>query len=82
MSVREAIATFEIRHRSTLRAGSDVDGIVALLDVLRERSQTEAVLLFHFNAGDRFFSVFISEDAGTIVGCISGEMRPSAATAT
>ena len=67
-TVREALATFQIRRHTAREAGIAVEGIDELLATLCGMSPESELGLFSFSGTDRVFTVFIADDR--LAGCI------------
>jgi hypothetical protein len=74
-SVREARSTYQIRAETAQQAGVDIWGMQDLLDRLAELEMACTVWVFHYETSSRLFSVFVLEDDGSIVGCVSVPRR-------
>ena len=66
----EALATFSTRRETARRGGIDSSGVEETVDALRSMPRDEELLLFHFSAPDRLFTIFVSASDGRPVGCI------------
>lgn len=80
-SVAEALATFSVRKKTTAAAGVVIPGLDLLLARLAQRPARESVLLFHIATDDRVFSVFVAEDAATILGCVCLDRKENTGSA-
>lgn len=70
LTAGDAAKIFSLRRQTTRRGGKDVPGLDDLIKALNGMPSDDKVLLFHFSGREKVFSVFLSQGAAELLGCI------------
>jgi hypothetical protein len=69
LSAKAAAETLRIRQQTTRRANTHTSGFANVIMALEQRPVDERIMLFHFSAEDRIFTVFVTS-SDEILGCV------------
>jgi hypothetical protein len=75
LSVRAAWEIYSHRAQTAKTAGIHIGGIDRTVKHLADRDDDETVLLFHFDDDSVFYTILMSDQDESLVGCISGPRR-------